>query len=448
LAALPAQAADRTALRHAQTLAEYALADGWAYDFLRDLSTHVGARLAGTPAMARALDFAEDQLNGIGLGNVHREPFAMTAWIRGPEAGEVIEPSPQKLVLTGLGGSVPTPERGIAAEVALFTHYADFLAAKPGVLENRIVVVTERMPRLADGSGYRTLNPMRRAGPSEAARRGAVAYLLRSLGTDAHRLAHTGAVNYTEDAPKIPAAALAGPDAEQLERLALAGPVRLRLVLRPTVDAHAKSANVVGEIKGRERPDEVVLIGAHLDSWDLGTGAVDDGIGLATVTAVARLIARMPVHPKRTIRLVLFGAEEMEFSGPAYAAAHKDEAAKIVLASESDFGIGPVERVALPAGAAAGALGHDLRRVLRHIDAELDTTPAPFGGSDVSPLQKLGVPVAMLRQNGLTYFDVHHTADDTFDKVDPKSLAQCVAAWAAFAYLTAESDESFARAAP
>lgn len=444
----PAQAGTNDTLRTAETLEDAALADGWAYDFLRALSSEVGARLAGTPAMARALDFAEAQLKALSLENVHREMFPMTAWLRGTESAEIVDPAPQNLVIAGLGGSVATPNSGLTAPVALFTHYADLLAALPGSLSGKIAVVTERMPRTVDGTGYRSLNPMRRAGPSEAAKRGALAYLLRSLGTESHRLAHAGALDYAPDAPRIPAAALSAPDAEQLERLAARGPVRLKLLLRPRIEPKAHSGNLVAEIKGRERPEEIVLIGAHLDSWDLGTGAVDDGIGLAIVTGAARLIQRLPVHPKRTLRLVLFGAEEMDFSGAAYAAAHATDAPHIVLAAESDFGIGPVERAALPPDALKTDFGRALHRALRHIGVALDDVPAPYGGSDVTPLHKLGVPVALLRQNGLTYFDVHHTADDTFDKVDPDALRQCVAAWAAFAYLAADSDVSFKRSAP
>jgi len=444
----PTYAGDRDARRTAEAIEDTALADGWAYDFLRALSSQVGPRLAGTPAMARGLDFSEAQLKALSLDDVHREPFPMTAWLRGPESAAILDPAPQELVIAGLGGSIATPASGITAPIALFPRYADLLAAAPGSLSGKIAVVTERMTRAADSTNYRSVNPMRRAGPSEAAKRGAVAYLLRSLGTDSHRLAHAGALDYEPDVPRIPAAALSGPDADQLERLAANGNVRLKLVLRPRIDPNAHSANLVAEIKGRERPDEIVLIGAHLDSWDLGTGAVDDGIGVAIVTGAARLIQRLPVHPKRTLRLVLFGAEEMEFSGAAYAAAHASEAPHIVLAAESDFGIGPVERAAIPQGAAQTEFGHDLHRALRRLDAELDDAPALYSGSDVHPLHKLGVPLALLRQNGLTYFDIHHSADDTFDKVDPNALRQCVAAWAAFAYLAAENDIDFRKNTP
>ena len=317
------------------------------------------------------------------------------------------------------------------------------MAAPPGSLAGKIAVVTQRMVRAQDGSGYGATNPIRRSGPSEAAKRGAIAYLLRSLGTDSHRLPHTGALNYENGTPRIPAAALAIPDAEQLERLTALGPVRIRLLLTPTVHENAPSWNVVGEIKGADRPDEIVLIGGHLDSWDLGTGATDDGAGMAITFGAARLIAGLPRRPSRTIRVVLFGAEEMDFSGAAYAKAHEGEADKIVIAGEADFGARTVYSVQLPPGAAGSDFGRTLGRIIAPLGANIDRRPALGSGEDVRELQAAGVPVASLRQDGLDYFDIHHTADDTLDKIDPKELDQAVAIWSAFTYLAAASDVDF-----
>src|SRR5271154_2718627 len=317
----------------ASSLGQRALNDPAAFDFVESLTTEIGQRLAGTEAHRRAVAWAEATLKAAGFENVHSEPFTFPAWIRGAESAEIVGSVPQHLAVTALGGSVATGADGIEAEIVLFRTYDDLLATAPGSLNGKIAVVTQRMVRAQDGSGYGAANPIRRNGPSEAAKRGAVAYLLRSLGTDNHRLPHTGALNYEDGAPRIPAAALAIPDAEQLERLAAAGPVRIRLLLTPTVRESAPSWNVVGEIKGGERPDEIVLIGAHLDSWDLGTGATDDGAGVAIVTSVGRAIAALPQHPRRTLRIVLFGAEEMDYSGPAYAAAHAEEAAHVALAA-------------------------------------------------------------------------------------------------------------------
>lgn len=427
----------------AQQLSRAALTDGWSYKFLEGLTTEIGQRLAGTEAEARAADWAAAQLRAAGFEAVHREPVPMTAWLRGAETAEVTAPAPQKLVLTALGGSVATPGEGIEAEIVLFRTYAELLAAAPGSLDGKIAVVTERMVRVADGSGYGAANPIRRAGPSEAARRGAIAYLHRSLGTDSHRLAHTGKLDYAADAPKIPAAALAAPDAEQLERLAALGPVRIHLVLTPTERPDAQSWTVVGEVKGREKPEEIVLIGGHLDSWDLATGATDDGAGIAIVAGAARLIAALPQHPRRTVRVVLFGAEEMDYSGAAYAKAHAAEAPHIMVAAEADFGARKAYTFYLPAKAAGTPFARALAESLTPLGVFINREPARFAGADIDGLQEAGVPVMAARQNGLDYFDTHHTADDTFDKIDPAELAQNVAVWAAAAYLAAEDDIDF-----
>jgi hypothetical protein len=427
----------------ASSLGQSALNDPAAFEFVQSLTTEIGQRLAGTEAHRRAVGWAEARLKAAGFENVHSEPFTFPAWIRGDESAEIVGSVPQHLAVTALGGSVATDANGVEAEISLFRTYDDLLAAAPGSLNGKIAVVTQRMVRAQDGSGYGAANPIRRLGPFEAAKRGAVAYLLRSLGTDSHRLPHTGALNYEDGAPRIPAAALAIPDAEQLERLAAKGPVRVRLLLTPTVQANAPSWNVVGEIKGKERPDEIVLIGAHLDSWDLGTGATDDGAGVAIVFGAARLIAGLPQRPGRTIRVVLFGAEEMNFSGAAYAQAHEAEAGKIVVAGEADFGARNVYSVQLPGGAAGSDFGRMLDRIITPLGANLDRRPALGGGDDIRELQKAGVPVVSLRQDGLDYFDTHHTADDTLDKIDPKQLDQAVAVWSAFIYLAAVSDVNF-----
>jgi hypothetical protein len=437
--ALPANSLAVTA----SSLGQRALSDPAGFDFVASLTTEIGQRLAGTEAHRRAVAWAETRLKAAGFENVHAEPFTFPAWIRGAESADIVGPAPQQLAVTALGGSVATDAGGIEAEIALFRTYDDLLSAAPGSLNGKIAVVTQRMVRAQDGSGYGAANPIRRHGPSEAAKRGAVAYLLRSLGTDHHRLPHTGALNYEDGAPRIPAAALAIPDAEQLERLAAKGPVRIRLLLTPTVREDAPSWNVVGEIKGSERPDEIVLIGGHLDSGDLGTGATDDGAGMAIVFGAARLIAGLPRRPARTIRVVLFGAEEMNFSGAAYAQAHQGEAGKIVVAGEADFGARNVYSVQLPAGAAGSDFGRALDRIVAPLGANLDRRPALGGGDDIRELQKAGVPVVSLRQDGLDYFDTHHTADDTLDKIDPKQLDQAVAIWSAFVYLAAVSDVDF-----
>ena len=432
----------------ASSLGQKALNDPAAFDFVQSLATEIGQRLAGTEAHKRAVAWAEARLKAAGFENVHSEPFTLRAWIRGAENADIVGPVPQHLAITTLGGSVATDPNGIEAEIAVFHTYDELLAAAPGSLTGKIAVVTQHMMRMQDGSGYGAANRIRRSGPSEAAKRGAVAYLLRSLGTDNRRLPHTGALDYQDGAPQIPAAALSVPDAEQLDRLAALGPVRIRLLLMPSFQDNAPSWNVVGEIKGSQRPDEIVLIGGHLDSWDLGTGATDDGAGDAIAFGAARLVAGLPEHPSRTIRVVLYGAEEMDFSGAAYAKAHEGEVGKIVVAGEADFGARNVLSVQIPPGAANSDFGRALQRAITPLGAIFDSRPAAFGGDDIRLLQKAGVPVVSLRQDGLDYFDTHHTADDTLDKIDPRQLNQAVAIWSVFTYLAAASDVDFRSLAP
>lgn len=425
----------------ARQLRDKALTDDWGYRFLEGLTTEVGPRLPGTPQMERSVAWTQAQMKAAGYDRVYAESFPMSIWLRGEERAEIVAPAPQGLVITALGNSVATPPEGIEADVALFRTFADLLAAPFGYLKGKIAVVTPRMIRAEDGSGYGAMSgTLRGRAPSEAAKRGAVAVLIRSVGTDTHRIAHTGAMRYADDTPKIPAAALSNPDADQLERLAARGTVRLRLVLTPKFIPDGRSWNVVGEIRGREKPNELVLIGGHLDSWDLGTGAVDDGAGVAITAAAGRLIAQLPKRPKRTIRVILFGAEERGFSGEAYAKAHAAEAPNMVVMSESDFGADTIYSLRVPEGAEKSPFTLALVDVLAPLGINLGYDPARFGGSDFSELQELGVPVILLRQRGTDYFDLHHTSDDTLDKVDPKAIRQNVAAWASFAYLAAEMD--------
>ena len=447
--ALAAPASPATAI----ALRERALVDPTAYSIVSSLTTEVGPRMAGSEAAARARDWGLAKLRALGFENVHAEPFTITAWARGPESAEVVSPAPQKLRILGLGGSVPTPAGGIEAEIAVFHSFDELLAAPPGSLAGKIAVINQPMTRTQDGSGYGAINPIRRRAPAEAAKRGAVAYLVRSLSTSDGREPHTGATG--QEAPRIPAAALGAPDADLLDRLAALGrPVRVRLSLASAETPGAPAWNVVGEIRGRERPDQAVVIGGHLDSWDPGQGAIDDGAGVAITTAAAHLIAALPQRPRRTIRVVMFGDEEMDFSGAAYEAAHAAEAASIVAVGESDLGSDPIWSLQLPLGAYAPARQltpaqaapqlQPLASILAPMRIFIADQPAQFTGSDFAALQvKDAVPGFSFRQDASRYFDYHHSAEDTLDKVDPKGLAQNVAAWTVLVYLVADSDLDF-----
>ena len=424
----------------AEQVRDRALHDATAYDYVESLSVEVGPRLAGTEAAARARDWAVAKLTSLGFANVHVEPFPITAWIRGPEDAEIVAPRPQKLAVIGLGGSVPTPPEGVEGEVALFHSYADLLAAPPGSLAGKIAVVTQPMPRSTQGTGYGALNAVRRQGPSEAARRGAVAYLLRGLATGMSRAPHTGALNYQPDAPKIPAAALSTIDAELIDHLAARGqPIRIRLRLASTSQP-ATAWTVEGEIRGTEHPDQIVQVGGHLDSWDPGTGSIDDGAGMAIAVAAARLAgAQNP--PKRTIRVALFGAEEMDFARAAFAAAHKGD--DIVVIGESDIGADRAWQAALPAGSAKTPQMLDYAATVAPLGVVVSPDPSRGSGDDTADLVRAGVPAFAVSQDASRYFDWHHSSEDTLDKVDPAQLNQAVATWAAFVYIAANSDIDF-----
>lgn len=446
LAAGPALAADPTSadsLRAgAQAVRDRALHDPTAYDYVESVSVDVGERLAGTEAAARARDWAVAKLKALGFSNVHVEPFPITAWVRGPEAAEIVAPHPQALAIIGLGGSVPTPPEGVEGEIALFHTYADLLAAPPGSLAGKIAVVTQPMVRAQDGSGYGAMNPARRAGPSEAARRGAIAYLVRSLATGVSREPHTGALNYQPGAPQIPAAALSVVDAELIDHLAERGaPIRIRLKLASATHP-ATAWTVEGEIPGTTHRDQIVQVGGHLDSWDPGTGSIDDGAGMAIAVAAAKL-AGSQNPPQRTIRVALFGAEEMDFARMAFAAAHQAEAANMVVIGESDIGADRAWSVQVPAGSLQTPEMKDYAAVVAPLAVYLSPQPSRGSGDDTVDLVKAGVPAVAVRQDASRYFDWHHSSEDTLDKVDPVQLNQAVATWAAFVYIAANSDIDF-----
>ena len=445
--AVPALAADLAPnlAQEAVAVRDKALTDPTAWTVLESLTTEIGPRPVGTPAMARARDWGVATLKALGFENVRIEPFETRAWVRGSESAEVVSPYPQKLAILGLGGSASTPAGGLEAEIVVFATYQAMLDQPVGALKGKIAVVTQAMRRTQGIAGYGSGVQPRALGAAEAARRGAVGFLLRSVSTDDTRLPHTGAMN---GEPGIPAAALSTPDAELLEHMAARGkPIRVRLNMTSTVIEKAPSWTVVGDLTGRTNPKEVVVVGGHLDSWDPGTGAIDDGAGVAIATAAAKLAATTGERPRRTIRVVMWGSEEQGGSGEAYAEAHKGEVAGIVLAGESDLGGDEIFQTRLP----KGSLGHPAMKAfvaaLPPLKVIVSPEPAANGGSDTEGLQMLGVPVVDFDQDASRYFDLHHSADDTLDKVDPKKLAQNVAAWAAFLRVVADSDIDFRKTA-
>ena len=419
-----------------------ALTDPTAYGVLESLTTEIGGRLAGSPEAERAKDWGMAKLKALGFQNVHAEAFPITAFVRGPESAEVLAPFPQKLAVIGLGRTVPTPKGGITAEVALFHTYAELIAAPVGSLKGKIAVVTQAQPRSRDGAGYGQLNPNRRRGPSEAAKRGAVAYLTRSLATNDARLPHAGALNYADDMPKIPAGAISVPDAVLLDNMAARGqPIRLKLVIGSTTKP-GTAWNVVGDMPGDGSSQEVIVIGGHLDSWDPGTGAIDDGAGVAITTAAAKLASTLPGR-KRTIRVVMFGAEEMDYASDAWAAAHKPEFGQIGLTSESDNGADNIYAVRLAPGMAAKPEFKAIADLYAPLKIEVLKETATGAGDDTRSMVAGGVPAFAFRQDASRSFDIHHSADDTLDKVDKVQLNQNVAAWSVMLYLAASASTDF-----
>ncbi|MGE5277879.1 MAG: M20/M25/M40 family metallo-hydrolase [Acidobacteriota bacterium] len=451
LAAVPLSAGGSDAplapdIRHAaEALRDKAIAGSEASQWVAGLTDRVGPRLAGSPGDRQATAWGLQTLGALGFANVRAEKVAVKVWQRGAEWGEVVSPQPQRLALTALGGSVPTPEGGLEAEV-LEVSSLEELGARPDAARGKIVFFDKKMERASDMAGYIRAVDVRGKGASRAAALGAVGVLIRSVGTDHNRLPHTGGVDYEEGLPRIPAAALSIPDAELLERLGRSGkPVRVRFTLACGDRGTAESANVVGEIPGAEKPKEIVLLGAHLDSWDLGTGAIDDAAGCGIVIEAARLIGELRRRPARTIRVVLFANEENGLAGArAYAKDHEDELSRHAAALEADSGTGRPTGFSWLAGPSAEPAVREIARLLEPVGAGA-ATGGGYGGADISPLRAAGVPLFSVRQDSSRYFDFHHTANDTFDKIEPESLDRMVAAVATFAYVAASTPEPFER---
>ena len=372
----------------------------------------------------------------------------MPYWSRTHEHGAIKAPYPQKLHVTALGNSVATPEGGVSAPVVRFATLADLKEAPLSGYEGKIIFVDEVMTRTQDGSGYGWAVEKRSGAAIEAGKRGAIASVIRSVGTDRDRRSpHTGNMRYLDGVQKVPAVALSNPDADQLtralERAAQnkAGAVTLFLDIGVETRAEVTSGNVIGEIVGKS--DELIVVGGHLDSWDLGTGAIDDGAGVAITTAAAKLVGDLQGKPARTIRVIMWGSEEVGLLGArAYAEQHKDELDKHILAFESDFGAGQIWQLQTRFGDTALGKATTMTRMLRRLGVGPGDNAAG-GGPDVIPLRLAGVPVLTLKQNGWDYFDLHHTPEDTLDKVDPDDLAQNVAAWAATIYMASEMTGDF-----
>ena len=406
------------------------------YEIVKSLTTQVGPRLAGTEADKRAVAWAKELLEQSGFDKVWLEPVSFPVWLRYKESAKVLAPYVQSLHITALGYSGST-NGAVVGEIVAFSSIEEFAESKTDV-KGKIVFINKTMERSIDGSGYGEAVPMRYQSVVAAQEKQAAGILIRSLGTHTNRFAHTGATTLLDN--PVPGAALSPPDADQLQRLLdLGKPVRLSLDIQVSTTQGGSSFNVIGQINGSEMPEQNVLISAHLDSWDLGTGAIDDGAGVGIVVAAAKAIMSLPEKPKRSIRVVLFANEEQGLWGAKqYAQKHKADASNHIFASESDFGAGRVWRF----DSASKVLNDSVAALLAPLDITVNLVEGEdveklSGGPDIGPIQDNDVAVFKLKQDGTDYFDYHHTANDTLDKIDSKALQQNVAAWAVVAFKAA-----------
>ncbi|MDP3802316.1 M20/M25/M40 family metallo-hydrolase [Brevundimonas sp.] len=447
--AAPAFAQDAATIQRAEAIRDQALNGNIALDYVTQLTTRFGPRPAGSKAEQDASAWAAQYMRAQGFQNVRIEEFPLVGWERGEESAAIVGAHPQRLVVAALGHS-PGTNGAIEAEVVRFDSLEALNAAPAGSLAGKIAYVDAgQMVRMQTGAGYGPLTRIRGAGPGAAATKGAVAFIMRSAGSDEHRMPHTGTTRYVDGVVPLPGFALAAPDADTVSRLIAMGET-VRIRLSSTARTYQTvSQNVVGDIVGRSRPDEIIVLGSHMDSWDLGTGAVDDGAGGAITLAAAKAIAESGRRPARTIRVVLYGSEEVAQptdtgnGGGAYLRGIGAAVEKHVIAGESDFGADRVYALGLPPGAQDSDFARAAARVLYPIGVLASPQPELHGGADIGPLAGAGVPVFGLNQDGTRYFDLHHTADDTLDKIDPAQMSQNVAAWAALVWLIADSDVDF-----
>jgi carboxypeptidase Q len=423
-------------LSAASTLRERAMADTGAWQLLESLTTEVGARPAGSAGDKAAVAWALREMQRLGFANVRSMEVLVPHWVRGDARFQVLAPWPQALPTLALGGSVGTPPAGIEADAILVKDLEALKNLPAGAVRGRIVYFNNRMERTRDGTGYGRAVTVRVTGPSAAAALGAIGVVIRSVGTSDERFPHTGSLRYSAEAPRIPAFAISNPDADALERQFASGkPVRLHMTSDSRELPQARSANVIGEVPGTERAHEIVILGAHLDSWDPGVGAIDNGAGVAIMMSVAKLIQDLDSRPRRTIRVVLFANEEFGTSGSqTYLAANQAAVSQHVLGFEADFGAGPVWQLTSRVNPAQLPAVDQIFRALAPLKLVRGNNEAS-GGADLSGLGKLGMAILDPGLDGTNYFDVHHTANDTLAKVDPAALRQAVAAYAVSVWL-------------
>lgn len=445
VSATMAQSWSEADLAHARSLRETALDSDLGYRIVTDLTTRIGPRLAGSPNDPRAVQWAVEMLRAQGFDRVWTEPVTFPAWSREYERVRVVAPVEHALVALAIGFSPATPEGGIEGEVVMLDDLAALEAVDPERVKGRIVFIRNRMQRARDGSGYGAAVAARSRGSQIAAQKGASALVIRSIGTSTNRFAHTGMMRFDFGSRRIPTVAVSNPDADLLERLVAGSqPVRLHIEVGAHIQESYTSHNVIAEITGAKAPEKIVALGAHLDSWDVGTGAIDDGAGVGIVTAAAHQILEGGRRPDRSIWVVLLAAEEIGlWGGRAFAERYRSRIEDFQLAAESDFGAGRIYALEAKVADKAWSAIETIAAELAPLGIELGGRTEARGGPDFFPLSAFGLAAADLRQDGTLYFDYHHTENDTLDKIDPGDLAQNVAAYAVLAWLAAQAPVDF-----
>jgi carboxypeptidase Q len=423
----------------ATKLIKAATADDFAWQRVAELSDTYGNRFSGSENLGRAIAWAAETMKKDGLDNVRTEPVMVPRWVRGRESAEIIDPPRHPLAILGLGGSIATPPTGLEAEVLVVNSF-DELRAKAADAKGRIVLFNAPFTSYGDTVAYRT------GGARAAAQQGAVASLIRAVGPVGLRTPHTGSVNYGQGVSPIPAAAIAAEDASRVARLATRGQrVRIRLVMEARVEPDAPSANVVGEIRGRERPEEIVLLGGHIDSWDVGAGASDDGVGCVVTWEAVRLMAKLGIRPRRTVRVVLWTNEENGLRGAmAYAEKHAAQASNHVFALESDSGVFEPASLGFTGSNTARSMVREIWSLLAPLG--FPEIIAGGGGADVGPIAQAGnAPTMAYLGDPARYFTIHHTPADTVERIAPEEVSKAAAAIAVMAYVIAEMPERLPR---
>ncbi|AXC11894.1 Aminopeptidase [Acidisarcina polymorpha] len=432
-------------------LRDEALRDPFAYDRLSYLTDTIGPRLSGSTQASAAVEWVAAQMRALGA-DVMLEKTAVPHWVRGEETAFLtdwpnkVSGATQKIVLTALGNSVATAPSGVSAAVIVVHSFAELRALPAGAVKGKIVLfdVSFDKAMTAQGQGiqaYLQTAPYRVVGPSVAAKLGAIAVLVRSLGSADLRTAHTGTLLYTEGVEKIPAAAVTAEDADLLARLARQGPITIHLTLTPQTLPLETSYNVIADWKGSENPEQMVIVSGHLDSWDLGTGATDDGAGIVTAMQTIQLLQALNIHPRRTIRFIAWMNEEFGASGAAtYGKEHSVEFGNHVAAMESDLGCDHPTGLYLSDPALEAFLA-PVADALKPIGAGSLTTISELPSEDLAPMIAAGVPSLAPIQDLRSYFNYHHTAADTLDKVDRQHLQENAAVIAVTAYAFADASK-------